>query len=152
RTRDEFQEQLRRAGIEDQVTLFQGLKGPEINSVLNRSKVHVLLTKIEGGNVALMEAMAANVPSVVYKHIIGPRKGDFNAMTGVLADDDELPQALADTVDAHDRFRPREWFLQHTGFQIATQKLNEVLRENALARKEPWTRDIVPKFNRLGMQ
>lgn len=151
RDRKQFEEQVRNAGVADDVTIFQGLKGPEINEVLNRSKVNLLLSKMEGGNVALMEAMAAGVPCVVYKDIIGPRLTDINAQTGMLATDEELPIVLGEAIEGHARFRPREWFMRNTGPGNATRALDSGLREASLQRGEAYTRSIVPKENRLGL-
>jgi hypothetical protein len=95
-----------------------------------------------------MEGMAANVPCVVYKHIVGPRHSDINAMTGMLAEDEELPEALLQMVENYETFRPREWFLAQTGYANSTRRLNALLREEALRRGEPWTTDIQPKVNR----
>jgi hypothetical protein len=48
---------------------------------------------------------------------------------------------------AEARFSPRAWALAHTGSRNATRQLNERLRAIALAKGEPWTRDIVEKVN-----
>ena len=83
RARKEFEQEIRSYGVEDDCTIFQGIPPAQVNEVLNRSKVKVLLTKIEGANRALSEAMSANVPVLVYKHIMGPRRTDINPMTGM---------------------------------------------------------------------
>jgi glycosyltransferase involved in cell wall biosynthesis len=148
RTRKEFEEEIRRYGVQDDCTIFQGISPIQVNEVLNRSKVKILLTKIEGANRALSEAMSANVPVLVYKHIMGPRRTDVNPMTGMYADDDELPDALIRAIESYKRFKPREWYLQNSGYQNSTSTLNEALRQAAHARNENWTTDIVGKVNR----
>ncbi len=151
RDRKQFEQQVRDAGVGDDVTIFQGLKGPQINEVLNRSKVHVLLSKMEGGNVGLMEAMAAGVPCVVYKDIIGPRLTDINEETGLLAADPDLHHVLREAIDNHARFSPRAWFIRNTGPLNATRVLDSALRAASLQRGETYTGSIVPKENRLGL-
>ncbi len=151
RDRTQFEKQVSDAGVGDDVTIFQGLKGPEINEVLNRSKINVLLSKMEGGNVALMEAMAAGVPAVVYKDIIGPRLSDINEETGLLAADEDLHHVLQQAIEGHARFRPREWFLRNTGPLNATRVLDAALREATTQRGETYSSSIVPKENRLGL-
>ena len=152
RTRAEFEAELRESKVADQITIFQGLSGEELNVVLNRSKLKVLLSKVEGGNVALMEALAAGTPCVVYEHVMGPRLSDFNAATGALASDGNLHRVLADVIDKHDQFSARDWFLANTGYERTTARVNAALRELSLSRGERWTEDIVPKVNRLGLQ
>jgi glycosyltransferase involved in cell wall biosynthesis len=148
RTRIEFEQEIRRYGVQDDCTIFQGISPAQVNEVLNRSKVKVLLTKIEGANRALSEAMSANVPVVVYKHIMGPRRTDVNPMTGVYADDEELPDVLTRAIESYQQFQPRAWYLQNSGYQNSTSTLNEALRLAARARNENWTTDIVGKVNR----
>jgi glycosyltransferase involved in cell wall biosynthesis len=148
RTRIEFEQEIRRYGVQDDCTIFQGILPAQVNEVLNRSKVKVLLTKIEGANRALSEAMSANVPVVVYKHIMGPRRTDVNPMTGVYADDEELPDVLTRAIESYQQFQPRAWYLQNSGYQNSTSTLNEALRLAARARNENWTTDIVGKVNR----
>jgi glycosyltransferase involved in cell wall biosynthesis len=148
RTRKEFEQEIRRYGVQDDCTIFQGILPAQVNEVLNRSKVKVLLTKIEGANRALSEAMSANVPVVVYKHIMGPRRTDVNPMTGIYADDEELPDVLTRAIESYRQFQPRAWYLQNSGYQNSTSTLNEALRLAAHARNENWTSDIVGKVNR----
>jgi glycosyltransferase involved in cell wall biosynthesis len=148
RTREEFEQEIRRYGVQDDCTVFQRIPPAQVNEILNRSKVKVLLTKIEGANRALSEAMSANVPVLVYKHIVGPRRTDINPMTGMYADDDELPDVLMRAIESYKRFQPRAWYLQNSGYQNSTSTLNEALRLAAHARNENWTTDIVGKVNR----
>jgi glycosyltransferase involved in cell wall biosynthesis len=148
RTRKEFEQEIRRYGVQDDCTIFQGILPAQVNEVLNRSKVKVLLTKIEGANRALSEAMSANVPVVVYKHIMGPRRTDVNPMTGMYADDEELPDVLTKAIESYRQFQPRAWYLQNSGYHNSTSTLNEALRLAAHARNENWTTDIVGKVNR----
>jgi glycosyltransferase involved in cell wall biosynthesis len=148
RTRKEFEQEIRRYGVQDDCTIFQGILPAQVNEVLNRSKVEVLLTKIEGANRALSEAMSANVPVVVYKHIMGPRRTDVNPTTGMYADDGELPDVLTRAIESYQQFQPRAWYLQNSGYENSTSTLNEALRLAAHARNEHWTTDIVGKVNR----
>lgn len=148
RTRKEFEREIERYDVQDDCTIFQGITAPQVNEILNRSKVKLLLTKIEGANRGLSEAMSANVPVVVYKHIIGPRRTDINSMTGVYADDDELPDVLMETLESYGGFHPRAWYLQNSGYRNSTFTLNESLRLAAHSRSENWTTDIVGKVNR----
>ena len=152
RTRKEFEQEIRSYGVEDDCTIFQGIPPAQVNEVLNRSKVKVLLTKIEGANRALSEAMSANVPVLVYKHIMGPRRTDINPMTGMYADDDELPEVLIKAIETYQQFQPRAWYLQNSGYQNSTSTLNDALRRAAHARNEIWTTDIVAKVNRPGAE
>ncbi len=147
-TRAEFEEHIHKNGVEDNCTVFQGISPFQVNEVLNRSKVNVLLTRIEGGNRALSEALSANVPSIVYRHIMGPRRTDINRMTGVFSEDAELSDVLLQMLKDYKTFEPREWYLKNSGYRNSTRKLNQALRALASERGEKWTRDIAEKVNR----
>ncbi len=152
RTRPDFEAMMRRYGVLEDCTIFQQLTPEQVNEVLNRSKVNVLLSRAEGGNKGLMEGFAANVPCVVFRHMMGHRQSDINPMTGRLAEDDELADVLLDVIANQERYHSREWLLANSGYRNSSQKLNALLREEALRRGEPWTTDIVPKLNRPNLE
>ena len=52
-------------------------------------------------------------------------------MTGMYADDDELPEVLIRAIETYKRFQPRAWYLQNSGYQNSTSTLNEALRRAA---------------------
>jgi len=147
-SRTEFEAMMHEYGVHEDCVIFQQLSPAQVNEVLNRSKVNVLLSRAEGGNKGLLEGFAANVPCVVYKRMMGHRQSDINPMTGRLSDDEELAEVLLDVIEHYQDFSPREWFLQNTGYRNSTRRLNALLQEEALRRGEPWTTDIVPKVNR----
>jgi glycosyltransferase involved in cell wall biosynthesis len=148
RTREEFEHEIASFGLQEDCTIFQHLLPHQVNEVLNRSKVKVLLSKMEGGNRAVMEAICAGVPVIVYKHLVGRR--DVHPETGQYADDDELACVIPYMVDHYKEFRAREWFLRHSGAQNASNALNRVLSSAVRERNEPWTVETVPKLNFKG--
>jgi glycosyltransferase involved in cell wall biosynthesis len=147
RTRQEFDEEMRAYGVLEDCIVFQGLGPQQVNDVLNRSKVNLLLSKAEAGNRGIMEGFAAGVPCIVYKHIVGPRHEDINADTGVFSDDEELAASIQNTLANYTKFRPREWFSRNTGFRRSAATLNSALKAEFLKRGEAWTTDIVQKAN-----
>lgn len=145
RTREEFDREIASFGVQDDCTVFQGLSSAEVNEVLNRSKVKILLSKMEGGNRAVMEALAANTPCLIYEGLIGRR--DLTPLSGMYTSDRDLPEKLLYMVDHHEQFRARECFLSRSGVVKATATLNAALKGRAHAMGEPWTRDIVGKLH-----
>jgi glycosyltransferase involved in cell wall biosynthesis len=65
RTIDDISDQLTYFGIRDQVELFERLSQTEVSALLARSKVHVLWSRRECANRAIIEAMLADVPVIV---------------------------------------------------------------------------------------
>lgn len=147
RTQEEFEAEMRAYGVDKQCTLYRNLEADQVNEMLNRSRVAVLLTRIEGGNRALMEATAAGVPAVVYRYIVGPRLSQINPQTGLFADDHELGAALREVLADPQRFQPRRWFEANSGSRNMHARLNQELRRQAALRGEPWTQDIAAKVN-----
>jgi hypothetical protein len=68
-----------------------------------------------------------------------------NACTGLLADDHELGDAICHVLDHPAEFDPRAWALQNVGYENATNRINEVLREMAERRGLPWAKEMLAK-------
>ena len=123
------------------------LPAREVANHLARSKVFLLLTEKEGSNRAIVEALFANTPAIVYEHFIGGAKGKINAQTGVLSSFSDLASKVDSMIDNYQRFSPRAWALENTGGRNATAKLNALLKSIAESRGETWNVGIVEKVN-----
>jgi glycosyltransferase involved in cell wall biosynthesis len=134
-------------GLGAQITVFEHLSHPELNVVLNRSKVNVLLSRQEGGNRGLCEGFFAGVPGLALKGHLGVVASHFNRETGRLIDEADLAETLLEFRERWRDFNPRPWALANVSPEISTRRLNDELRQLAAERHEPWTRDIVAKCN-----
>jgi glycosyltransferase involved in cell wall biosynthesis len=148
RTRDDIVALARKYGVADRCEIFEKLPAEEVNRLLNQSRVNLLLSRFEAGNKALYEAMFANLPSVVYRHCEGLDPACMNEQTGILADENQLCDAILLALDQQDRFEPRAWALEHTGYERSTRIVSDKLRELSAIRREPWQTDIAAKVNR----
>jgi glycosyltransferase involved in cell wall biosynthesis len=119
----------------------------EVAAYLGRSKVFLLLSEKEGSNRAIVEALFADTPVILYENFIGGAKGKVNRQTGVLSSFERLSDAIALMLDTHGEFTPRAWALANTGSSNATAKLNAMLAGIAQARGETWNVGIVEKVN-----
>jgi glycosyltransferase involved in cell wall biosynthesis len=129
------------------VEVIEKLPQAELARYVTRSKVFVFLSKKEGDNKALVEAMFANVPAIVYRHSVGGARSRINELTGVLADDDDLPATIRFMLDHYRDFAPRRWAMDNTGSRAATRILDAALREVARGQGEPYEQSIVEKTN-----
>ena len=145
--RADIERLMRRFGVHDQCTIFEGLPHSEVGRVVGESKCSLVLSRREGANKALYESLFSGTPLIVYRHQVGVNLDVITDQVGVLADDEELPDAMLHVVDGWREFRPREWATAHTGWINATRCLNDVLRGLAERSGRPWTRDIVGKKN-----
>lgn len=147
RSREALVEEMNKYGVAGRCQIFQGIPAAEVNKLFNLSRVNLMLSRQEGGNKALNEAMFADVPSIVYRHCRGLDLACVNEQTGVLVEDEELGDAISQMVEHSRQFSPRAWALKHTGYLNSSRLLNEKVRDVSLVRGESWARDIAPKAN-----
>ncbi len=119
----------------------------ELADAVGQCKAFVFLSKKEGDNKALVEAMFLNVPAIVYENTIGGARSRINSSTGILSSDEELPDRILYMIDHYNEFRPRDWALRHTGSTISTRRLNEAIRERLHELGQRFTEGIEEKTN-----
>jgi glycosyltransferase involved in cell wall biosynthesis len=146
-TRAEIERLLRQYGLENDCTLREDIPHEEVARILADSKMSLLLSQREGANKAIYESMFCDTPVIVYRHQCGVNLDHVNARTGMLADDEELAEAIVYVLDHPEAFEPRQWAMKNAGYANATRKVNATLAELARRRGLPWTRDIVAKRN-----
>jgi glycosyltransferase involved in cell wall biosynthesis len=145
--RNRIEQLLRSYGLENDCTIFERIPHTEVARIVANSKVSLLLSRQEGSNRSIYESMFCGTPVIVYRHHRGINLEHVNERTGLLADDDELADAIAKIVDHPEAFDPRGWALENIGYVNATRIVNDALRELAAKRGLLWTRDIVAKKN-----
>jgi len=152
RRREAVVAEAKKCGVSDQIEIYERVRPEEVNRLLNLSRVNLLLSRREGGNKALYEAMFADIPSIVYRHCQGLDHSCVNEQTGVLVNDDELADAILAVLNTPRQFSPRAWALDNAGCTNSTRKLNDRLKELSLARGEPWTTGVAVKANRPDLE
>lgn len=119
----------------------------ELARYVAECKAFVFLSRKEGDNKAVVEAMFADVPAIVYDKSIGGAVSRINAQTGLLASDEELAEKIVYMLDHYREFTPRAWALQNTGSRVATAVLDEALRRVITAAGGQYRVGIVEKTN-----
>jgi len=153
RTKDDIAALARHYGIADQVELHEYLPIEEVNALLARSKVHVLWSRRECANRAIIEAMLADVPVIVRQGLtFGFPYPYVNAHTGRFVAEDELGDAILDMIRNRDNYRPRDWVMAHMTCHKATAVLEEHLRDAARADGRTWSRGLAVKTSGLYAQ
>jgi glycosyltransferase involved in cell wall biosynthesis len=130
-----------------QIEIRESVPHTELAGLVSQSKVFVFLTRKEGDNKALVEAMFADVPAIVYDRTIGGAGSRINEATGVFASDARLAQSIEYMLDNHGKFSPRRWALEHTGSVVATRVLDGALRTAVTKAGGRYTTSIVEKTN-----
>jgi len=106
----------------------------EINLHINKARMGVITSRMEGVNRFKMECMAANIPVLVPSDTSYPTMKHINEHTGVLFKPN--PQCLSEAISfvesRYDRFRPREYVMKHTGHKNSLRKLADALNKLAI--------------------
>lgn len=122
-----FEQLLDLYALRDRIDVFMNLKQPNLNELLNRSKVSVLLSKKEGSNRTLFESMFADVPVLLLRDNIGVNKDYINEHTGLLVSEEELPDAIERLGRMSQRLSPRSWAINNIAPEITTRVLQNLL-------------------------
>jgi glycosyltransferase involved in cell wall biosynthesis len=152
-TIDDIRAQAAHFGIGDQVELFERLSQTEVSALLARSKVHVLWSRRECANRAIIEAMLADVPVIVRSGLtFGFPYPYINAQTGRFVDEAALGDAILEMLERRASYAPRQWVLDHMTCQHATAAVEASVRAAAGRGGEPWTSGLVVKTSTLDTQ
>jgi len=143
----EIQTLIKYYQVDRNLTLFEKLSSEDLNLLLNRSKVNLVLSLQEGGNRALFEGFFAGVPGIVLINNIGISKHHFNSQTGLLIDEKDLGDIILYFRKHWSKYNPRSWAMKNISPDKTIQKLNRMLKKLAHQRGEKWTRDAVTICN-----
>ncbi len=110
----------------------------EINLLINKAKMGVLTSRVEGINRFKLECLSANIPVLVPKDANIPLKKHINDKTGIFYDPtpEGLAEAIKEVEGNYDSFSPREYVLQNTGTKVSLEKLKKALE--LLAKRDGW--------------
>jgi glycosyltransferase involved in cell wall biosynthesis len=143
--REAIEKLLRHYDLDRDSDIFENIPHAEVARIVADSKLSLLLSQREGANRAIYESMFCGTPVIVYRHQCGVNLDHINDATGLLADEDELSEAINYLLDHHGDFEPRGWALANVGYLNANNQINASLSELARRRGLPWTRDIAAK-------
>ncbi len=135
-------------GVRSSIDIFERVPPEQVNALLNASKVNVLLSVKEGANRAIFEGLFANVPGIVLAANRGVNKDYVNEHTGCLIDERDLAETLLWFRANAGSIKPRSWAMANIAPEVSTRRLEEVLRDLAASRGEPWEGGLVVKVNR----
>jgi glycosyltransferase involved in cell wall biosynthesis len=137
-------------GIADQLDIQENVPYERMNEYLNRAKIHVLWSRREGANRAIIEAMFAGVPCLLREGFNYGHKYPFiNDKTGRYATERGLPETMLWMVENYQTFSPHDWVMANMTCQKSTEILNERIRAHAQRVNEPWTEGLAVKYNEL---
>ncbi len=145
KTKQDVERLARYYGVLDQLTFIDNIPYEQVMDRTCRSRVSILLSLKEGSNRAISEGIFCNLPVVVLQSHVGGIRKNVVPETGLLAEESKLEEAIETLLAAN--LQPRAWGLEHVSCFRSSEKLNSVLREHALKKGQPWTRDIAGRSN-----
>lgn len=130
-------------GVRDCIELRQSVSDSEVCELLCRSRCALITSRREGSCVAVVEAMMAGAPVGLLEGAAIGSAAFLNEHTGRWLNEKHLAQDLLQLIEDAPKFSPREWVLQQgLDCRSSTQVANDILREEALNKGEPWTQDL----------
>jgi hypothetical protein len=148
RDRNYIEELISYYGISERVDIFEGIPQDEVNSLLNKSKVNLLLSIREGGNKSIVEGFFADVPAIVLDDVMGINRLWINESTGKISTKADLKDNLLWFRNNYSKFNPRKWAEENISCKISTAKLEQAIKRIAEKNDEPFTRGLAVKVNR----
>jgi glycosyltransferase involved in cell wall biosynthesis len=152
-TAEQIRAEARYFGVADQIEMFDRIPPSEVARLFARSKIHVLWSRREGANRAIIESMLADVPVIVRQGLTyGFKYPYINPQTGAFATEDALAQTILDMIGNRSRYSPRQWVLANMSCHHATRIVESHLQQRAESIGEPWTTGIVTRTSGLDTQ
>ena len=138
-----FEKQVARLGLTDRVTVLSNVRRQDLPSYLDRCKVGVHLSLYENTCRCVYEYFRADIPCVLSAATAGMNMMIFNHQTGHVGQDDQLAEIIANMLNNLQSYSPREWFLNNSGSQHSSRKLNEKLKDLSIEKGYQWQNNIV---------
>lgn len=132
-------------GVADRFTLRESVPHGEVCEMLSRARASVVLSRREGACVVVAESLFADTPVGLMEGAHIGSAQFLNEQTGRWLRQDRLAEDLRRLVEDSNNFSPRAWALEaKISCQDSSQRLNEWLRDDALANGQEWTCEVAP--------
>jgi hypothetical protein len=139
-----LEEQVRVLRLAERVQVVANVRRSEVPDYLARCRMGVHLSLYENACRSVYEFFRADLPCVISSSMAGMNPAVFGEQTGMAVADADLPQAIAFVLRHLDRFSPRRWFVEHSGSENSSHRLNEALRMLFTRWGYEWHEDIAP--------
>lgn len=138
-----FKGMVETQGLSDRVIVLSNVRRKDIPSYLARCKTGVHLSLYENSCRCVYEYFRADIPCVISSTTAGVDMTIFNAQTGRVGRDEQLPEVIAHVLLHRSAYSPRNWFLAHSGSKHNSGKLNDSLLNIFTENGYVWQNDIV---------
>ena len=146
---DEVYDLIKYYDLEDVLDVYVGLNQTELNALLNRAKVNLLMSLKEGSNRSIFEGFYSGVPAIMLEKNIGVNKGYVNKDTGMIIKEKELASALQHFSTKWTRYDPRKWSLDNISAIKTTEKLTNIFSKSDSSKNPIAVKVNAPEVNFL---
>jgi glycosyltransferase involved in cell wall biosynthesis len=142
------QETMRREagwyGVADRFEMWSNASHGQVREAFCRAKISILLSLREGSAVVVPESLFADTPVGLLHNTDNGSRGFINQQTGRLLHEKDLAGQLTDFLACADQFTPRAWAEANISCFKSSDRLNAILKRDALAEGREWARDVFP--------
>ena len=143
RTVSHVKEEARLFGVEEQITFVDRLPVSEVWRWLERSRISLILSRVEGSCVVVAESLMAGTPVGMLKNAGIGSRAFINDQTGILLGSGKsFATDLKALLKQSEEMEPRKW----AATEISAEKSLEVF-QNALARGDDGAADGLKPFH-----
>lgn len=146
-SRSKIESLIARYGLTEWCTVYENIPHKEVAAIVRSSKAFVLTSRQEGANKSLYEALFCDTPVLVCATHRSVNPDHIGPEVGIRFQPNRLHEGIRTILKDPNQFEPRDWAVRHTGWPVATDRLNKVLRNMEIEAGRPWTQDIVAKYN-----
>lgn len=104
------------------------LPKPEVNRLVNQSRLGVMCSELDAAPRAILEYLAADVPVLVNAKLLAGARY-VGSRAGLIKPPEEFHLGLAELLDHLPNYAPRAHLLEHYSFEKAMQKFIGILQE-----------------------
>lgn len=140
-------ELIERLKLKDRVDLIEKQNQNELNVILNKSKVNILLSLKEGSNRSLFEGFFAGTPGIVLENNIGTNKSYFTKESGSVIKEKALLKTLIWYKDNWQKLSANKWATDNISIFKTKDKLDQHLKELSEKQNLQWSAGIALKVN-----
>lgn len=135
--KNEIEALINHYGIKDMLDIHIGLSQAELNTLLNQSKVNLLMSLKEGSNRSIFEGLFAGVPGIILNNNIGVNKTYINQFTGMQIDEKDLSDALLHFKEKWTDYDCNAWVTKNISpIETTKNMLKAFSDDNAVSDKE----------------
>jgi len=145
--RTEILDTVRWAQSKANIDFFHGMSQIELNKLVNKAKVNVLVSLREGANKGLAEGLLAGIPALLVQECACGNQRHINDMTGKVVPDNSIEEELLWFSENYTQFDPRTWAEKNISPQTSTKRLSDLLRKIEITEGRVWIKDLYVKIN-----